>query len=80
MATQTVLTRSEDRGALIALGTYGGNPRVLGPFFVAVPNVTLLLFLIPSVSPLYAVLFGTASMSGCMFPEINVEQLGLWSG
>lgn len=78
MATHTVLAR-EDLGALIALGTHGGVPGALGPCFVAVPNMTPLLLPIPSVSPT-AVLFGTASVSGGMFPETKVEQHGSLGG
>lgn len=74
MATHTVLTR-EYRRALIALGTHGGIPGRLGPFFVVVPNVTPLLLPIPSLGPT-AVLVGTASVRGSMFPETKVEQHG----
>lgn len=74
MATHPVLAR-EDRGALIALGTHGGIPGALGPCFMGRPNVTPLLLPIPSVGPT-AVLFGTASVSGGMFPETKVEQHG----
>lgn len=74
MATHPVLAR-EDRGALIALGTHRGIPGALGPYFMGRPNVTPLLLPIPSVGPT-AVLFGTASVSGGMFPETKVEQHG----
>ncbi len=78
MATHTVLAR-EDRGALIALGTHGGVLGALGPCFVVVPNVTPSPPSDPSVSPI-AVLFGTASVSGGMFPETKVEQHGSLDG
>lgn len=71
MANHPVLAR-EDCGALIALGAHGGIPGALGPYSMGRPNVTPLLLPIPSVSPT-AVLFGTASVSGGMFPETKVE-------
>lgn len=74
MATHTVFAR-EDRGTFIALGTHGGVAGALGPCFVVVPNVTPLLLLILSASPT-AVFFGTASVSGGMFPKTKVEQHG----
>jgi hypothetical protein len=74
MANHTVPAR-KDRGALIALGTHGGVPGALGPCFVVVPNVTPHLLPIPSFGPT-AVLFGTASVSGGMFPKTKVEQHG----
>ena len=78
MASHTVLV-SEDRGALIALGAHGGIPSALGPCFMVAPNVTPLLLLIPSFSPT-AILFGTASVSGGVFPETKVEQHGSLGG
>jgi len=73
VALHTILA-SEGLEAHVALGTDSGVQGTLSPYFVLGPNVTVLLLLILSISPI-TVLFGTASVSGGMFPEREREKL-----
>jgi len=74
VATHSILA-SESSETDLTLGADRRIHGALGPGLMLGPNMTVLLLLIRSIVPTTALL-GTASVSGSVFPEKNVEHYG----